>query len=69
MLTVAEQNRLERYLRQNLDKYNLGILFALYTGVRIGELCALKWGDIRDGTVVINKTMHRCATLRAGARL
>lgn len=59
VLSVAEQNRLEKHLRSNMDKYNLGILFALYTGVRIGELCALKWGDIRDGTVRINKTMHR----------
>ena len=59
VLSVAEQTTLEKYLRSNLDKYNLGILFALYTGVRIGELCALKWGDVKDGTVVINKTMHR----------
>lgn len=59
VLSVAEQNRLEQFLRENMDNYNLGMLFALYTGVRIGELCALKWSDIRDGAVKVNKTMHR----------
>lgn len=59
VLSVSEQNRLERYIKGKLNNYNLGILFALYTGVRIGELCALKWGDIRDDTVKISKTMHR----------
>lgn len=59
VLSAAEQNRLELYLRNNMDTYKMGILFALYTGVRIGELCALKWGDIKDGTVRINKTMYR----------
>lgn len=59
VLSAAEQSRLERYLKAEPDNYKTGMLFALYTGVRIGELCAIKWGDIRDGTVKINKTMHR----------
>lgn len=63
VLTVAEQNRLESYLRADLGGFNMGVLFALYTGVRIGELCALKWSDIADGAVSINKTMYR---LRSG---
>ncbi len=25
---------------------SMGILLSLYTGIRIGELCALKWEDI-----------------------
>lgn len=59
VLNVNEQNKLEQYLKNNLDSYNFGILFALYTGIRVGELCALKWEDIRDGAVRISKTMHR----------
>ena len=59
VLSSEEQCRLEQHLKSNLNTYNLGILFALYTGVRVGELCALKWEDIRDGTVKISKTMHR----------
>lgn len=59
VLTPLEQNRLELYLKRDTDIFKLGMLFALYTGVRIGELCALKWGDINDGTVKICKTMRR----------
>ena len=59
VLSVNEQKVLERFLKNNMNNYCFGILFALYTGVRIGELCALKWGDVEEGVVKINKTMHR----------
>lgn len=59
VLSVAEQKKLEVYIKGKADNYSLGVFFALYTGVRVGELCALKWEDIQDGAVRINKTMHR----------
>lgn len=39
----------------------LGILICLFTGIRIGELCSLKWGDIsiQNGLIQINKTIQR----------
>ena len=45
----------------NLNLRNLGILLSLYTGIRIGELCGLKWKDIdfRNKTLSINKTVQR----------
>ena len=37
--------KLLRYLYANTeDSTCLGILLAYYTGIRIGELCALTWG-------------------------
>lgn len=43
--TKEEQKILEEYIFTH-EKYNLyGILIALYTGVRIGELLALTWQD------------------------
>ena len=33
-------------LSDNMNKTKLGILTAIYTGVRIGELCGMKWSDI-----------------------
>lgn len=38
-----------------------GILIALFTGLRIGELCALKWEDIslKTDKITINKTIQR----------
>ena len=46
VFSKAEQYRLNRYLYSNMNRKNLGILVCLYTGLRIGEICALKWGDI-----------------------
>lgn len=59
VLSKSEQQILEQYLKTNIDIFKLGTLFSLYTGIRIGELCALKWEDISNGTVTINKTMYR----------
>ncbi|MCQ4021935.1 MULTISPECIES: site-specific integrase [unclassified Ruminococcus] len=60
-LTIFEQQKLCTYLIKNMDNKNFGILLSLYTGIRIGELCALKWSDIdiRERLLSINKTMLR----------
>lgn len=58
-LSVNEQLQLTTYLNSNIDVYKFGILLALYTGIRVGELCALKWEDITDEYIQINKTMTR----------
>lgn len=39
------------YLNKNIDIYNLGILLAFHTGLRVGELSSLKPTDI-DGQVI-----------------
>lgn len=61
ILTLFEQERLCNYLVNNLNDKNLGILLCIYTGIRIGELCALKWSDIdmREKVLSVNKTMLR----------
>ena len=60
-LTINEQNILENYIRNNMNLRNLCILTALYTGIRIGELCALKYSDIDviNNTISINKSVQR----------
>lgn len=59
VLSLTEQKQLEQYLYHDMNLYKLGVLLALYTGIRIGELCALQWDDIRSDCIVITKTMHR----------
>ena len=61
ILSISEQNKLINYLLENNDLCNMGILLALNTGIRIGELCALCWEDIslEDKVIHINKTMQR----------
>lgn len=44
-LDAAAQKTLEAGLRRDLTSANLGILLCLHTGIRLGEVCALKWGD------------------------
>ena len=41
-----EQTVLNKYLTTNPTASNIGILLSAATGIRIGELCALKWSDI-----------------------
>lgn len=42
VLSMQEQEKLDVFLRSNVSYSNLSILLSLYTGIRIGELCALK---------------------------
>lgn len=42
VLSISDQKTLFNYLCSNLDNRNLGILLILLTGLRIGEICALK---------------------------
>ena len=43
------------------DALNLGILLCLFTGIRVGELCALSWDNIslNDNTLYISQTAQR----------
>lgn len=61
VLSVFEQQQLLSVLLNNFDRYKLGVFLCLYTGIRIGELCALRWKDISliEKTVTIEHTMQR----------
>lgn len=61
ILSIDEQQRLSRYLQENLSACFLGILLCLYTGLRIGEICALKWKDIciSEQYLFVRQTMQR----------
>lgn len=62
-LTQSEQICLLRKLYQNMDQSSLGILLCLSTGLRLGEICALKWSDIDlNGKILyVNRTVQRIA--------
>ncbi len=45
-LSVRDQRRLEAAVEKSENPNAIGILICLYTGIRIGELCALRWEDI-----------------------
>lgn len=61
VLTVKEQQILCNHIYSDLSPQNVGVLFCLFTGIRVGEICALKWEDISfsENTVHIHQTMQR----------
>lgn len=61
-LTESEQQKLTTLLINNGDNKSFGVLLALFTGVRIGELLALKWTDIdmKKNLISISKTTYEC---------
>lgn len=69
VLTHAEQEALTRVLVSDTDLYKFGVLLSLYTGIRIGELCALQWEDLNilEATMTVRKTMQRVQDNNVGA--
>lgn len=61
LLGKNEQVRLQKKLLTAGNLFSAGVLTSLYTGVRIGELCALTWKDIdlNEGVLRVNKTLQR----------
>ena len=61
VLSLYEQQQLCQYLYSDLTLCNLGILVCLFTGLRVGEICALKWEDIsfEEHTLFVHQTMQR----------
>lgn len=61
IFSKQEQQQLCNYLYKDLNMKNIGILVCLFTGIRLGEICALKWEDISiaEKTIHIHQTMQR----------
>ena len=61
VLSRDEQARLVAYLLTDLDTCKFGVLLTLFTGMRIGELCALRWQGISltERTVRVDATLQR----------
>lgn len=68
VLSQKDQRRLTAYLMQQQEKKparrrlrNLGVLICLQTGLRIGELCGLRWEDVdlAQGLLHVRRTVSR----------
>ena len=58
--TVQEQKQIEQAVFKSKKDKMFGVLLCFYTGLRIGELLALKWGDIDviGGLLTVSRSCH-----------
>ncbi|MCI2106983.1 MAG: site-specific integrase [Intestinimonas sp.] len=68
VFSMREQRLVEDAALHSDDMRALGIILCFYTGIRLGELCALKWGDIdfEAGTMSIMRTVSRIKNFQQG---
>lgn len=61
VFSSCDKKILESYVANYFDTIAIGIILSLYAGLRIGEVCALKWKNIHflSGTVEVSKTVSR----------
>lgn len=64
VINHSEQAALIRYLHKETDASKAGILLCIFTGLRLGEICSLKWEDIDFEQMIIhvNRTVQRVTT-------
>lgn len=61
VFSKKEQAAIEQVLLDEMDITKLGVMLCLYTGLRLGEVCALQWKDISlsQRKVCVRQTMQR----------
>lgn len=55
VFTTEEMKMIVDYCLKEPTIHNLAILFAAYTGMRVGEVTALKWEDITDTKIIVHR--------------
>ena len=66
----SEQAKLLSAVNTNMDRFKMAVLLCLFTGLRLGELCALKWADIDflNKTLTVKRTVQRLYTENDGRK-
>lgn len=61
VLTVANHRKILDYISRNFTFRNLGIYICLTTGLRIGEVCGLRWSDLDmdRSMLTVQRTVER----------
>lgn len=60
----TQQKKLCKYLTSDLNNTSLCVLLSLYTGLRMGEICGLRWSDVdfAKRTITVRRTVQRIRT-------
>lgn len=59
IFTPSEINAILNEIGDSKNITDFAIKFAIYTGMRVGEIVALKWEDITDDYIFVNRTQIR----------
>ena len=61
VLSKAQQEKLRNFIDSHANLGTLGVSLSMYMGLRVGEICALQWGDIdlEKRTLTVRKTIQR----------
>ena len=61
ILSDKEKQKIKKYCLEENSLKSLGIILCLNTGLRIGEICALKWKniDLEEKNLYVKKTLQR----------
>ncbi|MBB2145743.1 tyrosine-type recombinase/integrase [Pedobacter sp. LMG 31464] len=70
VLNRSDQKKVMGYVEANFTFRNLGIFMCLSAGMRIGEVCALKWEDVdtEQGVIRVRRTIQRIYVVDEGER-
>lgn len=70
VLSKADQKKFMEHLRNNFTFKNLGIFICLSTGMRIGEICGLRWCDVDtvEGVIKVRHTLQRIYNIEGETR-
>lgn len=60
-LSGVDQSKLLQFVKDDINPKKAGVVLCLYTGLRLGEICALSWKDIclDSETLWVTKTLQR----------
>ena len=61
VFTEKDRKKLENYCIESNELKDIGVMISLYTGLRIGEVCALKWKnlDFENKCIKVTHTLQR----------
>lgn len=66
LLSKPDQHLLEAYIRGHPSGAGIGVLLSMYTGLRIGEVCALRWEDVDLQQAIIHIRHTVCRIQNVG---
>lgn len=69
-ISDTQQKILVSYLKANMSCTAFGILLSLFMGLRIGELCGLKWKDVdfKNRILHIRRTVQRISSINGNRK-